>query len=139
MLYNSIMTIEEAQNNFISLLYNKGIENIYKEQVFFSPDSKRLTYQGNLYASMLKISKEAYTYTLKIPLNQETKKILESNMSSLYFVELASNKYSVPIGYASDEENGINITVYDDTFDIKVQLVGGIEEWWKKVKGEYYA
>ena len=126
------MTIEEAQNNFISLLYNKGIENIYKEQVFFSPDSKRLTYQGNLYASMLKISNEAHTYTIKTLLNQETKNILESNLNSFYFI--VTNK---PI--FNEEESSLSITIYDDTFDIKVQLIGGIEEWWKKVKGEYYA
>lgn len=133
------MTIEEAQTNFVKILKEKGI-NVSRESLFFDNKSKRLTSTGNIYASMLKISEETKKYTLHEPLSQETKKILENSLSSFYYVELANNSHSVAIGYRNpDDENAINITVYENNFDIKIQLLGGIDEWWKKVKGEYYA
>lgn len=127
------MTIEEAQTNFVKILKEKGI-NVSRESLFFDNKSKRLTSTGNIYASMLKISEETKKYTLNEPLSQETKKILENSLSSFYYIELVTSKQ-----YYNTDENTINITVYENNFDIKVQLLGGIDEWWKKVKGEYYA
>lgn len=121
------MLKEKLQEDFIKQLRKLGI-NTSKELLFY-PDSKRLTRTGNIYASMNNILGEGNVYTLNINFSQENKKILEDNIDRYYYVEV--------LRINSDE--GIKITVYDETFDIRIQLLGGIDSWWEKVKGEYYA
>lgn len=128
------MTIKEAQNYFVETLESKCGIKTTKMMVFFDPDSKRLTDDGNIYATMLKISPEVHTYELHADLNMETKKILDFGLKSFYFIKKNDTNY----GYTNDPSS-INITVYDKDFDIRVQLLGGIDTWWEKIKEDYYA
>lgn len=122
------MTIKEAQNTFINALKEIGIKTSINV-CFYNVKSKRLSSTGNIYAVMLKLSNENNQYTVQnMPISLETTKILDKYLNSFYYI--TKNR--------KINSNETLLTVFDDNFNIKIKLLGTIDDWWKKVYEEYH-
>ena len=78
---------------------------------------------------MLKLSNENNQYTVQnMPISLETTKILDKYLNSFYYI--TKNR--------KINSNETLLTVFDDNFNIKIKLLGTIDDWWKKVYEEYH-
>lgn len=120
------MDKHNKQQLLIDLLEKQNIFTNSHDIFFNTNGTKRLTNKGNIYVSMLKLNEEGKTYSLNIDISMETQKILDSILKNFYYLK------------KGDRDGEVLLTVYDEGFDIKIKLLGSINDWWEKIKKEYY-
>lgn len=130
------MTIKEAQSLFINILESKGIKDVNNLDCFYSPYSKRLTCIGYTYASML-MPNNITKFNCSIPVSHKSNNILNKSINSFYYITPAN--YGMNYHNINNINNDINseLIVFDPNFKLKINLLGGIDQWWNKVCSEY--